>query len=170
MVPIDLQRRTALVTGASRGIGRAIAVRLAEAGARLVVHYRSDHQGAEATVDAVTRFSEGHAASADLTDAPEIEDMFAPSAPYGAVDILVNNAGIYPSAAIEEMTSAEWAEVFRVNVDATFACLQAAARSMSQRSQGAIVNTCSLSALRPAVRQSHYNSSKAAVLALTRSV
>ncbi len=67
------------------------------------------------------------------------------------------------------MTSAEWADVFRVNVDATFACLQAAARSMRQRSQGAIVNTCSLSALCPAVRQSHYDSSKAAVLALTRS-
>ena len=95
--------------------------------------------------------------------------MFAPSAPYGAVDILVDNAGIYPSAAIEEMTSAEWAEVFAVNVDATFVCLQAAARSMAQRSQGAIVNVASLSALRPAVRQSHYNSSKAAVIALTRS-
>jgi NAD(P)-dependent dehydrogenase (short-subunit alcohol dehydrogenase family) len=112
VVAIDLQGRTALVTGASRGIGWAIAVRLAaEAGARVVVHYRSDHQGAEATVDAVTRFSEWHAVSADLTDAREIEAMFASSAPYGAVDILVINAGIYPSAALEEMKSAEWAEL-----------------------------------------------------------
>jgi NAD(P)-dependent dehydrogenase (short-subunit alcohol dehydrogenase family) len=69
----------------------------------------------------------------------------------------------------EEMTSAEWAEVFAMNVDATFVCLQAAARSMAQRSQGAIVNVASLSALRPTVRQSHYDSSNAAVIALTRS-
>src|ERR687892_239769 len=74
--------------------------------------------------------------------------------------------GSTPSAAIEEMTSAEWAEVFAVNVDATFVCLQAAGRSMAQRSQGAIVNVASLSALRPTVRQSHYNSSNAAVIAL----
>lgn len=90
------------MTGASRGIGRAVAVRLAEAGARVVVHYRSDREGAEATVDAIASFGEGHAVSADLKDATAIQAMFAPSAPYGAVDILVNNAGIYPSAAIEE--------------------------------------------------------------------
>jgi NAD(P)-dependent dehydrogenase (short-subunit alcohol dehydrogenase family) len=109
----------------------------------------------------------------DARACPRVLDLVYPSRTRGVLSLCKTDNGamgpLAASAAIEEMTSAEWAEVFRVNVDATFACLQAAARSMSQRSQGAIVNTCSLSALCPAVRQSRYNSSKAAVLALTRS-
>jgi NAD(P)-dependent dehydrogenase (short-subunit alcohol dehydrogenase family) len=169
VVPIDLQGRTALVTGASRGIGRAVAVRLAEAGARVVVHYRSDREGAQVTVDAIARFGEGacrvgrsHRRDGDPGDVRSERAVRCSRHPgQQRRDLpLRRNRGDDECGV---------AEVFAVNVDATFVCLQAAARSMAQRSQGAIVNVASLSALRPAVRQGHNNSSKAAVIALTRS-
>ena len=168
MIEIDLTGTTVLVTGASGGLGAAIAERFAGAGARVVLHYGRDEARAREVADRLAP-AEVALAQADLTDEAAVEAMFADSAPYGPVDVLVNNAGVYPSAPLLELSGAAWAEVFRVNTEGTFSCLRAASAAMARRGHGAIVNIASLSALRPAAEQSHYNSSKAAVLALTRS-
>jgi len=165
MVEIDLVGHTALVTGSSGGIGAAIALRLAEAGAAVVVHYRRDAAGAERICAQISRSGGcAHLARADLTEPAQVASLFDGSAPYGPIDVLVNNAGIYPSAPALEMTSSDWASVVRANTDTVFTCSREAALAMREHGSGSIINIASLSALRPAMNQSHYNSSKAAVI------
>jgi len=166
-VALDLSGRTALVTGGSHGIGSAIAVRFAEAGAVVVIHYRTDEAGAEETRARIEAAGgRAQAAQADLTDSAEAAELFRAH----PVDALVNNAGSYPSSPALEMTTDQWNDVVSANLETVFTCSREAALGMRERGGGSIVNIASLSALRPALNQSHYNSSKAAVIALTRSL
>lgn len=146
-----------------------IAERFAEAGARVVVHCGKEKERAHGVAERLSRVTQVDVVAADLTDPAAVEEMFASTAPYGSVDILVNNAGVYPSAPIADLSATEWAAVFRINVEAAFLCLQAAVPTMAAQGGGSIINIASLSATRPALHQSHYNSSKAALVALTRS-
>jgi len=168
---LELTGKTALVTGASQHIGAAIAQCLAEAGANVVVHYRSNAAGAEAVVESV-RSAGGHAIalSAELSDPGQVTALVQGTVDqFGSIDILINNAGSFPVGGILDLDLDDWVGMQRANVDSTFLCLQAAARHMKDHGGGAIVNIASIAALSPGPEHSHYNSAKAAVVMLTRS-
>lgn len=168
---LDLSGKVALVTGAGSGIGAGIARRLAEAGARVMVHYLHSAAGAQ-SVAAQIQSGGGVAATvaADLTDTPSVERVVAATVEtLGGLDILINNAGIYPLASVLEMSSTEWDLVVDANLKSVFLCTQAAARRMiASGTGGAIVNLSSIEAENPAPSHSHYNAAKAGVLMFTR--
>ena len=169
---LSLRDKVAVVTGASQGIGAGIALRLAEAGATTIVHYRSNEAGANAVVDEIRAANgEATALGARLEDEPatkafidEIVDK------YGSIDVLVNNAGVFPNKPFLEMSLKDWQAMFSANLDTAFNCSRFAADAMHAASGGAIVNVASISALCPGDNHSHYNSSKAAMLMMTRSL
>jgi 3-oxoacyl-[acyl-carrier protein] reductase len=166
VLAIDLRGRRVLVTGSTSPIGRAIAARFAEAGADVVLHRRRAGVDGAADLPGPGRHTSIHG---DLTDAAEVAAMFDGVAAGGPLHVLVNNAGTYPSSPLDEMTHVDWRSVVQANLDSTFLCTQAAARLMRAAGGGAVVNIASLSAHRPAIGQSHYTASKAAVIAFTRS-
>ena len=165
---LDLSGRSALVTGGNQGIGWSIAVLLAQHGARIAINYPDDAHFPEQYSALGT---ETIALQADVGNVGEIRSMFARLAEaFGTLDILVNNAGIFPRATALELDEAIWDRVLNVNLKGTFFCSQEAARLMIPRGSGRIVNIASDAALLPAARGSHYNASKAGVLALTKSL
>jgi len=169
---LDLTGRVAIVTGASQGIGAGIATRFATAGARVIVHYRRDRQGAKHVVTRIMRAGgTAVAIGAELSNEGDVARFFADADDrLGPVDILVNNAGQnFPLHSLDGISLDEWRTMFRDNVESMFLCTQAAAAVMRERGGGAIVNIGSISAANPATDHSHYNSAKAAVLAFTRS-
>jgi NAD(P)-dependent dehydrogenase (short-subunit alcohol dehydrogenase family) len=165
---LDLSGLSALVTGANQGIGWSIAMLLAQQGARVAINYPDDAHFPE-QYSALGK--ETIALKADVGDVDQIHTMFTRLAEaFGGLDILVNNAGIFPRATALELDEATWDRVHDVNLKGTFFCAQEAARLMIPRASGRIVNIASDAALLPAARGSHYNASKAGVLALTKSL
>jgi NAD(P)-dependent dehydrogenase (short-subunit alcohol dehydrogenase family) len=169
----DLTGRVCVVTGANRGIGRALSVALAEAGGDLAILVR-DPDSADRLVGEVTALGvRARVFAADVTDAGAVSRAAeAVVAEYGRVDVLVNNAGTCIHRPALEVTAAEWREVFDVNVDGLWNCSQAFGRAMVAAGRGSIVNIGSMSGLvvnRPQW-QPAYNASKAAVHQLTRSL
>lgn len=167
---LDIGGKTALVTGASQGIGAAIARRFAEAGASVAVHYRRNEQAAEDLVRAISEGGGSAAAfAAELSDAAAVDALIADvRSALGRIDIAVNNAGSFPNRPLLDMSADEWREMYRSNVETAFLCLQAEAREM-RAAGGAIVNIGSIAAESPGPDHAHYNSAKAAVVMLTRS-
>jgi NAD(P)-dependent dehydrogenase (short-subunit alcohol dehydrogenase family) len=169
----SLQGRTAVVTGSTRGLGRAFAVALAEAGASIVVVGRDGEAAAhvEAELDAVGARS--HTVLGDVTVRGDVERMLAEAVSvFGGVDVLVNNAGTCVHKPALEVTDAEWRQVMGTNVDALWMASQVFGRHMVERGAGTIVNIGSMSGAivnRPQW-QPAYNASKAAVHHLTRSL
>lgn len=167
-----LQDRWAVVTGASRGLGRAIALELAARGAKVVVHYRSQEREAEATAEQV-RSAGGTAVLArfDVTDPAAVEQGFRRIAEeVGPVDVLVNNAGIASDALIAMAGDDDLAPVVATNLLGTMYCCRALARPMMGRKHGAMVNVSSLAALRAGPGQAAYAASKGGVGAFTRAL
>lgn len=166
--PISLRGKVVLVTGAAKRIGRGIALRLAEEGARVAIHYSSSEAEARRTAadcgtDLLFR--------ADLTRVTEIEDMFAGVAERaGPLYGLVNNAARFTLRDPLEITEADWDFIHSVNLKAVFFCAQQAARLMKQSGDGRIVNISSLGGLRPWAMHAHYCASKAGVIMLTRAL
>jgi NAD(P)-dependent dehydrogenase (short-subunit alcohol dehydrogenase family) len=167
----NLSEKVVIVTGGGSGVGRGVALRFAEAGARVAIHYHSSAAGAEAVVRAITA-SGGHATAhqGDLSHPDAATGLIASVvAAFGRIDALVNNAGIYPLAPVLAMTVGEWDALMNANLRSVFLCTQAAARQMvAQASGGAIVNITSIEAENPAPNHSHYNASKGGVLMYTR--
>ena len=165
---IDLVGQTAVVTGGNQGIGWAIVEAFARHGARVVVNYPDDAR----YPDRLGELGENAlAVRGNVGRLEVIEPMFAfLDERVGPIDILVNNAGIYPRAAVLDLDEATWDAVHDVNLKGTFFCAQAAARRMTPRGSGRIINIASDSALIPAANGAHYCASKAGVVALTKSL
>ena len=161
---IDLSGRTAIVTGAALGIGQAIARRLHEAGAAVVIaDLHDDDARALAEELEMARPQSALAVHADVSDAAQVEAMVAAARErFGGVDILVNNAGIYPQARILDLDADAFRRVLDVNLVGAYLCTRAAARTMVDQGRGGrIVNITSIDALHPSMPGlAHYDASK----------
>jgi NAD(P)-dependent dehydrogenase (short-subunit alcohol dehydrogenase family) len=168
---LDLTGKVAIVTGASQGIGAGIAARFAEAGANVLVHYRSDAAGAERVVRSIREAGgDAHPAQAELAVKSGVDKLIAFAVrELGGLNVMVNGAGIFPAAPFLEVSPEDWRAMYSANVDTAFLCTQAAAAHMKSAGGGAIVNIASIAATSPGPDHSHYNSAKAAVVMLTRS-
>jgi 3-oxoacyl-[acyl-carrier protein] reductase len=165
--------RIALVTGAGRGLGRAIAKALAQEGASLILNYHeSDQGGREAAQDAARFGGRAIAVRADVSRASDVRTLFEEvRRTFGRLDILVNNAGVFSPVPLLEVTEALWDQVLGVNLKGTFLCAQAAAPMMVAQQSGVIINLASGGGLspRPGYETSApYAASKAGVIMLTR--
>jgi NAD(P)-dependent dehydrogenase (short-subunit alcohol dehydrogenase family) len=173
MSRFDLTGRSAVVTGATRGLGRAFARALAEAGADVVVVGRDEVAAAEVETELAEVGRRSCTVIADITSRPEVERVLAMAVErFGAVDVLVNNAGACIHRPALEVTDEEWRHVMDVNLDALWTACQVFGRHMVERGSGSIVNIGSISGQivnRPQW-QPAYNASKAAVHQLTRSL
>lgn len=166
----DLDQRIALVTGASRGIGKAVALMLARAGADVAVNYHERAEEARAVVEAIRALGRrAIAVGADVSSAAAVAAMTqAIAEQLGPVDILVNNAGIGLIRSIDELTEAEFDATLAVNLKSVFLCTQAALPHMRARRWGRIVNISSGAARGGGGIGVHYNASKAGMEGMTR--
>jgi 3-oxoacyl-[acyl-carrier protein] reductase len=162
----DLNGRVALVTGASRGIGRAIALALAEAGADVVVNYLSRSREAQEVESQICQAGRRCIAiQADVSIRGDVDRLVAAAGP---IDILINNAGIARPQAIEDITERDWDDLIDVNLKSVFLMTQAVLPGMRARQWGRIVNLSSVAAQVGGVVGPHYAASKAGILGLTR--
>ncbi len=159
----SLEGKLALVTGASRGIGRAIASELARAGAQVVIGYRTGSEEAEALVGAIG----GRAVQADVSDAEQAARLVDEA---GELDILVNNAGLTRDGLIARMSDQDWRIVLDTNLGGVFHTCRAAARGMMRRRSGAIVNLTSVVGIHGNPGQTNYAASKAGIIGFTKSL
>lgn len=167
---IGLKGKTALVTGGSRGIGRACCQHLARAGARVLINYSRSRDKAEELRHEIT--SEGHAADifkADISSPDEVRSLFDfITKTYGVLDILVNNAGIIKDGLLLSMELSDWDKVHDVNLRGAFLCTRYAAEMMMPAHSGKIVNIASTGAVRGGRGQANYASAKGGLTAFTR--
>jgi 3-oxoacyl-[acyl-carrier protein] reductase len=167
---IDLTGRVALVTGASRGIGRAIAIALAEAGADIAVNYTTRVDEAETVAGLVRQLGRRAAVvRADVADSLQVAAMMAEIGnALGPVDLLVNNAGVAITRGLDELTEADFDRTIAVNLKSVFLCTQAVTGHMRAQKWGRIVNISSGAARGTGAIGVHYNASKAGMEGLTR--
>jgi 3-oxoacyl-[acyl-carrier protein] reductase len=169
-VTIDLTGRVALVTGASRGIGRAVAAALAGAGAQVVAAARGNHAAdTVAAIEGAGRVAV--AASLDVTDAASVQQAVDLAlSRFGRLDILVNNAGITRDQLLLRMKRDEWDEVLATNLTGTFTCTQAAIKPMVKQRSGRIVCVASVVGLTGNAGQANYAASKAGLIGFAKSL
>jgi 3-oxoacyl-[acyl-carrier protein] reductase len=167
-----LHGRVAVVTGASRGIGRGIAELLAERGAAVAVAYRERAAEANGVVEGIVgQGGQAWAGVCELGSRESIDRFFADAAKaLGPVDILVNNAGVSRDSHVLMLDESRWSEVLRVNLDGAYHCVRAVVRGMLLRGWGRIINITSPSASMPLPGQSNYAASKAGLVGLTRAL
>lgn len=167
-----LAGRVVLVTGASRGIGAAIAIGCAEVGADVAIGYREDTTGAASTLAEVhSRGREGEAFQADVSDPAQVQNMIgAVLERFGKIDGLVNNAGVMPESRVVDMSVDEWRHVIDVDLTGAFQCSQAALPGMLERGSGSIVMVSSRLGQIGFAGVAHYSAAKAGLLGLTKSL
>jgi 3-oxoacyl-[acyl-carrier protein] reductase len=167
-----LEGRVALVTGGGRGIGRAIALRLADEGARVAISYRGDDASAEKTVSLVRdRGVECEAFKGDISSAEDVKAVVdGVGEAFGPVEILVNNAGVTRDNLLLRMKDEEFEEVIETNLVGTCLCTKAVLRGMFRTRWGRVVNVSSVVGLAGNAGQSNYAASKAGILGFTKSV
>ena len=169
---MDLTDRVAIVTGSSRGIGHAVAMRLAELGAKVVVNHRSSAQDADSVAESIRR-SGGHAISvqADVSKWEDVQAL-AKSAQeqYGGVDILVNNAGVTRDGVLARMSEADWDIVVDTVLKGAYFCTKAVLRSMIRQRYGRIVNISSIAGVAGNAGQANYCAAKAGLIGFTKAL
>ncbi len=169
---MKLKDKVALVTGASRGLGKAIALELAAQGARVTVNYLKSAAPAEEVVQQIiSRGGTAAAVQADITSLPEVEKMVdGLYEQCGRIDILVNNAGVTRDELLLSMTPEDWEMVIKTNLGGLFNCTKAVAKYMMVQKSGRIINISSVAGERGGRGQSNYAASKGGIIAFTRSV
>jgi 3-oxoacyl-[acyl-carrier protein] reductase len=169
---MKLKDKVALVTGASRGLGKAIALQLAAEGARVTVNYmKSADQAEEVVKEVISRGGSAAAVQADITSLAEVEKMVdSLYEQFGRIDILVNNAGVTKDELLISMTPEDWDSVIKTNLGGLFNCTKAVAKYMMVQKSGRIINISSVAGERGGRGQSNYAASKGGINAFTRSV
>jgi len=159
----SLEGKNALVTGASRGIGRAIAVELAQAGAAVVIGYRTGKDEAEALAVEIG----GRAVQADVSDADDARRLIEEA---GDIDVLVNNAGLTRDGLLARMSDDDWRVVIETNLSSVFYTCRAVTRPMMKKRAGSIVNVSSIVGVHGNWGQTNYAASKAGIIGFTKSL
>ena len=166
-----LENRVALVTGASRGIGKAIALALADAGCHIAVNYLKEHAAAQEVVAAIRQKGpRGTALQADVSSESDMQKMVGHvEAGLGEIEILVNNAGMAQSKPFSDITLTDWNNTLRVNLTSAFMLIQRVLVNMKPKRWGRIINLSSVAAQTGGVIGPHYAASKAGLIGLTHS-
>jgi 3-oxoacyl-[acyl-carrier protein] reductase len=169
---VRLEGKVTVVTGASRGIGRAIAERLASEGAKVIVNHRASAEQAEEVVSSIReRGGEAVAIQADVSDFHQAHELIQTvTKQFGRVDILVNNAGTTRDTLLMIMKEADWDLVIDTNLKSVFNCCKAVARGMVRQRSGRIINISSVAGLAGNPGQTNYAASKAGIIGFTKSL
>ncbi|MBL7204576.1 MAG: 3-oxoacyl-ACP reductase FabG [Desulfobacteraceae bacterium] len=167
-----LKDKIALVTGSSRGVGRAVALGFAQEGAKVVVNYTSNENAANEVVDAIQSMgSEAIAVKADVAQKKDAEGLVGAAVDtFGKIDILVNNAGFTRPALMIKMTEDQWDQVVDIHLKGAFLCSQAAGLRMKEQNSGKIINVMSVAGLVGTVGQINYSAAKGGILSMTKSI
>jgi 3-oxoacyl-[acyl-carrier protein] reductase len=167
-----LKDKTALVTGSSRGIGRAVALAYGKEGANVVVNYTSNEKAANEVVDALQSMgSKAIAVKADVSQKADADHLVAAAIEtFGGLDILVNNAGFTRPAMMLKMTEEQWDQVVDIHLKGAFLCSQAAGNQMKEQKRGKIINVMSVAGLVGTVGQINYSAAKGGILSMTKSI
>jgi 3-oxoacyl-[acyl-carrier protein] reductase len=167
-----LKDKVALVTGSSRGVGRAVALGFAKEGANVVVNYTSNENAANEVVDAIQAMgSKAIAVKADVAQKKEAEDLVGAAVEtFGKINILVNNAGFTRPALLLKMTEDQWDQVLDIHLKGAFLCSQAAGLNMKEQNSGKIINVMSVAGLVGTVGQVNYSAAKGGILSMTKSI
>ncbi|MEE3717612.1 3-oxoacyl-[acyl-carrier-protein] reductase [Tumidithrix elongata RA019] len=167
-----LAEKVAIVTGASRGIGRAIALALASEGAKVVVNYASSSGAAETLVQEILALGgEAIAVAADVSQSDQVDSLIkAATDQWGRVDILVNNAGITKDTLLLRMKLEDWQSVINLNLTGVFLCTRAIAKLMLKQKSGRIINIASVAGQMGNPGQANYSAAKAGVIGFTKTV
>lgn len=168
---MHLEGKVALVTGASRGIGRAVAIRLAQAGADVVVNYAGSEGAAQETVDAIEALGrKAIKIQANVADAEQVGAMVQEAHDaFGHIDILVNNAGITKDGLLMRMKDEDWDAVLDINLKGTYLVTKAVSKIMMKQRSGSIINMTSVVGVMGNAGQTNYAASKAGVIGFTKS-
>ena len=164
------ENKVAVVTGGSRGIGRAICLELAQQGASIVLCYAGNAQAAEETAQACRALGASvTVVRCDVADAQQVKDLMKTAVrEYGRIDVLVNNAGVTRDGFMLMMRESDYDAVLDTNLKGTFLCIKSAAHQMMKQNYGRIVNVSSVTGLRGNAGQTNYAASKAGVIGLTK--
>ncbi len=175
LLPENLQHlkdKVAIVTGASRGIGKAAALALASQGAKVVVNYARSSDAAEATVEEITKArGEAIAVQADVSQGAEVDNLIKTTLDkLGRIDVLVNNAGITKDTLLLRMKPEQWQAVIDLNLTGVFLCTKAVSKTMLKQRSGRIINIASVAGQMGNPGQANYSAAKAGVVGFTKSV
>lgn len=172
MAKSDIEGRFALVTGASKGIGRAVALRLGEQGVSVAVNYNSSPDEADLTVEGLHELGvDAFPVQADVSDLDQVSRMIDEvNERFDQIDILVNNAGIISDSLLVRMSDDAWDRVIATNLNGMFYCTRAVVRQMIRRRWGRIINIGSVVGIRGNVGQANYSASKAGMIGFTKAL
>ena len=172
MVKSDIEGKFALVTGASKGIGRAIAQRLADEGVNVAVNYnRSEDEAHQVVAGLESAGVTAFAVQADVSQVDQVQAMITHvQETFGGIDILINNAGIINDGLLVRMSDSAWDDVMGTNLNGTFHCTRAVLRQMIRQRWGRIINIGSVVGIRGNIGQVNYTASKAAIIGFTKAL
>ena len=169
---MKLKDKIALVTGSSRGVGRAVALGLAKQGANVVVNYTSNENAANEVVETIQAMGgKAIAVKADVAQKAEVENLVNSAIDtFGRLDILVNNAGFTRPAMMIKMTEDQWDQVVDIHLKGAFLCSQAAGLHMKEQKSGKIINVTSVAGIVGTVGQINYSAAKGGIISMTKSI